>query len=170
MHFPNPIWVVGKLETQLYIQFTRRMSEIIESSKEDDGVTVFINSSGGDTQVAMGLYDLLKSWPQRKVGIVAGRAESGASLILQACERRLITVNSTVMLHASSISIGNTSIENAQAAVNKFRAYDDKFFEIYAERAGASIDRIEDMAHRDVHFTAQGALTAGLVDEVIPAI
>jgi len=167
MDFKNPIWVVGEVkERPLFIEFTRRLAEVVEQTQEGDQVTVIINSSGGETRTALAIYDLLAACKRHTVGVVAGRAESCASLILQACQRRTMTKNSSLMLHRSDVTVSG-NVANAQAALDVFRGLDEKFYAIYADRSGSNLDAIEDMAHRDLHFSAREALTAGLVDEII---
>ncbi len=167
LNLQNPIWIAGEIrENPLFIQFTRRLSELLETTQANDPVTVLINSSGGEPRTALGIYDLLASCQRNTVGVVAGRAESSASLILQVCRKRIITRHSTMMLHVSRVRVKG-SVRNAQAMLDAFRRTDDRFYAIYAERSGSNIDKIQDMAFRDLHFGAEEALAAGLVDEIL---
>ncbi|MGA2666476.1 MAG: Clp protease ClpP [Patescibacteria group bacterium] len=165
--YKNSIWVAGPIDNkEFYVNFTARFSAVMNSTKENDEVTVFINSPGGDTHTALGLYDLLKNCKRKTVGVVSGIAFSGASLILQACEKRLMTTNSQMMLHKSSVQVAGY-VDNAQEALNTFRKLDEKFFEIYATRSGEKVKQIEAAALGDKYFSAGEALEAGLIDEII---
>ena len=165
--FKNPIWVNGLIDNKdFFATFTKRFSELISQTKSGEDITVFINSPGGDTHTSLGLYDLLKKSDRNIIGIVSGIAYSGASLILQGCKKRLMTTNSRIMLHKSTVQVSG-SVINAQAALDTFKALDDKYYEIYAERAGDKIEHIADMANKDKYFDASGALTAKLIDEII---
>lgn len=165
--FKNPIWVCDKIDKeQFYIRFTGRFSELMSKTKVGDEVTVFINSPGGDTHTTLGVFDLLRGCRRETIGVVSGIANSGASLILQACKKRFMTENSSLMLHKSAIRVGG-SVENAQEMLNNFRRLDEKFYEVYAERMGENVSEIANIAQRDKHFSAQEAVEAGLADEVI---
>jgi len=165
--FKNPIWVAGPIDNKdFYINFTRRFSELMSTTKEQNSITVFINSGGGETHTALSIFDLLSKCKRNVIGVVSGIAYSGASLILQACQKRLMTKNSTLMLHKSTVSISG-SVDNAQKALDTFRSLDQKYYEIYARRAGKKVEKIAEMAHGDKYFNPQEALDAGLIDEII---
>ncbi len=165
--FKNPIWIAGQIDNKdFYINFTKRFSELMSQTKEGDQITVFINSVGGETHTALGVFDLLSDCKRNVIGIVSGIAYSGASLALQACKKRTMTQNSTLMLHKSAVQVGG-SVDNAQEALNTFKNLDHKYYEIYASRSGEKVEKIADMAHRDKYFNAKEALDAGLIDEII---
>lgn len=166
-NFKNPIWIAGEINNKdFYINFTRRFSEIISQTKEEDEITVFINSPGGETNTALGIFDLLSNCKHNVIGVVTGIAYSGASLILQACQKRIMTKNSTLMLHKSTVKVGGY-VNNAQEALNIFKNLDQKYYEIYAQKSGEKIEKIADMAHKDKYFNAKEAVDAGLADEII---
>jgi ATP-dependent Clp protease protease subunit len=163
----NPIWIAGPIDNQIFfVNFTGRFADLINATNEGDVITVFINSPGGDTQTALGIYDLIAKSNRKTLGVVSGVAQSGASLILQACTERLITENSTLMLHRSTVQLGG-SVVNAEETLKTFKSYDDQYYKIYAVRSGDKVQNISDMAHKDKYFTATQALEAGLVDRII---
>jgi len=165
--FKNPIWVNGPIDNKdFFVSFTRRFSELMSQTKPGEQFTGFINSPGGDTHTALGIYDLLVTSDRNIVGVVSGIAHSGASLILQGCKERLMTANSRLMLHKSTVQVGGF-VENAQAALDTFRKLDEKYYEIYAARSGGKADHIAEMAHRDKYFDAQTARGANLIDAII---
>ena len=167
MNFNNQIWVSGKIEPgDFYAKFTGRFSELMQTSKERSQWTVFFNSRGGDTETTLGVYDLLVNCRRKLVGIVAGTAQSGASMVLQACHRRIMTPNSTLMLHLSSVQISG-AVEDVQKALDKFRCLDEKFIEIYAKRMKRTRNEMDVIMRRvDCHLNPQEALGLGLIDEI----
>lgn len=167
IEFKNPIWIAGPIDNKdFYMNFTRRFSELMSITKEGEDITVFINSGGGETHTALGIFDLLSHCNRNVIGVVSGIAYSGASLILQGCKKRLMTQNSTLMLHKSMVQVGG-SVDNAQEALKTLKGLDQKYYEIYASKSGEKIDKIAEMAHRDKYFTPKEALDAGLIDEII---
>ena len=102
--FKNPIWVAGQIDNKdFFVNFTRRFSELMAETKEGDKITVFINSPGGESHTALGIFDLLKLCSRNLVGVVSGIAFSGASLILQACQKRIMTQNSNIISHLRGV-------------------------------------------------------------------
>lgn len=165
--YKHPMWITGHIEPgKFFEEVTRRFSELMRATKKSDIITVLINSQGGETHTALGIYDLLKDCNHKTVAIVTGTAQSGASLILQACGRRFITRHSTLMLHRSKVGVNGT-IDNAQACLDSFRRLDQRFYEIYAERSGKSVEAIAEMARSDTYFGAEEAVSFGLADEVL---
>lgn len=167
IEFKNPIWVAGQIDNKdFFTNFTRRFSELMIQTKEGDEITIYLNSPGGEAHTALGIYDLLIQSNRNTIGIVAGIAHSGASLILQACRKRIMTKNSKIMLHKSSVQVGGY-VDNAQEALNTFKKLDEKYYEIYSKRSGRNVDKISEMAQRDKYFDPEEALVAGLIDEII---
>lgn len=165
--FANPIWINAKMDPgEFFMTFTRRFSELMSSTKARETITVYINSQGGDTHTSLAVYDLLKSCNRTTVGIVSGTAQSAASVVLQACKTRLMTPNSSMMLHKTRVRLDD-SIENCQSALRMFKQMEETFFHIYAERSGQEESDIAKMAHIDKFFDAQEALQYGLIDAVL---
>src|SRR3989338_2842946 len=114
--------------------------------------------------------ELLRDNDRTVVGIVAGTAQSAASLVLQACRRRIVTRHSTLMLHRSKVGVGlngGMSVEDAQSALDAFRRLDQRFYEIYAERSGKPVDTIAKLARSDTYFDAEEAVSFGLADDIL---
>ena len=75
-------------------------------------IPVVINSTGGDCYCCSKIIDLLAATDKEVVTVVRGSAMSAAALIFSCGDRRLITPNSSVMLHSVSTGIsGGTTAE-----------------------------------------------------------
>lgn len=169
--YENPMWISGHIEPDsFYEAVTGRFADLMMKTKSGEPLTVFVNSGGGETHTALGLYDLIHECDRETIGVVSGTAQSGGSIILQACRRRIVTRHSTLMLHRSKVGIGRNggaSIEDAQSAVDTFRRMDERFYAIYAERTGKSVDTIRQMARQDTYFDAEESVSFGLADDVL---
>lgn len=167
MQFENPIWVASKIEAgEFFKSFTQRLSQLVNKTKEGDKITVFINSSGGDTYTSLGIYDLILNSKRYTTGIVAGIAHSAASIILQACSWRIMMPHSSLMLHRSHVNVSG-SVPNAQKALGTLRGLDEEAFKIYAERSKMGLEEISNIAHLDRYFSAEEALEVGLIDTIL---
>jgi ATP-dependent Clp protease protease subunit len=167
MDYINPLTISGNIRKgDFYDDFMRRFAQLMNQTEIDDDVTLFIDSGGGDTRVSLGIYDLIRACGRNVTGIVTGTAQSGASLIFQACNKRIMAEHSTLMLHSSEVSVSG-SVENAQRLLDDMRRLDKVYYRIYAERTKDNVEKIANMAHRDVHFSAEGAVEIGLADEIL---
>ena len=67
-----------------------------------ESLVIHINSPGGDAYAGLALYDFIKSSQIPVTTVVEGIAASAASLIFLAGEKRMMTQNSTIMIHQCS--------------------------------------------------------------------
>ncbi len=165
MHIVNPICLSGNLDNENYRRFVPEFMALCKSIAQDELVTICINSNGGDTHVTFGLYDLIKSCERRTIALVMGHAESGAAIILQACSRRLMTANSSLMLHLQTVRVGG-NVQDARSALIRFEEMDRSMAQIIADRSSTPIEDVLTMMRSDTYFNAHSALSNGLVDEV----
>ena len=128
--------------------------------------TVRINSEGGSVQEAVAVFSELQSHPGGVDTEVAGWALSAATIPLMAGKRRSMAACGLLMVHAPWLSTaGNADqLRESAAVLDQVRAT----MRVAYRRTGkpdAQIDAWLDGA--DHWFTADEALRAGLVDEVV---
>lgn len=169
MEFKNLVCINGSINPDAFFaKFMNDYAGVMRETALDDSVTFAINSSGGDTHTAVGIFDIIKQCGKRRatVGIVCGRAESGGSLILQACHERVMTSSSVLMLHKSTVNFNGTIHECTQA-LEKFNTLEGRFFSIYATRSGKTIEEIKQEASHGRFFSSTLALEFGLIDRIL---
>lgn len=160
----------GKINNEAFFSdFVERFSKVMESTEPGDEIVLMINSSGGDTHTAIGVYDLIADSDRRFVGVVVGRAESAAALILQACDLRLITRNSRFTIHRTRIGIGNVTIDEAESALNSYQEMDDIMYRIMEQRTKNSIEEIQEWQEKAGYFNGEEALRHNFVDGIYGA-
>lgn len=150
-----------------------------EFVKELSGITagtinLHINSPGGYVNDALAMYNALLNHPAKINGYVDGHADSAASFLLQAADRRYIARNAAIMIHnAQAIAIGDEF--DMRESADKLAEESRNIASIYAERAGGSVeDWLERMSagaggRRGTTYRGQAAVDVGLVDEVAAA-
>ena len=139
--------------------------------KDEDEITILINSEGGDLTSAFAIYDTIKLSPIHIKGIVVGNASSAASMILQACDTRLITPNSYLMLHLGEEYTGG-SVSTKRAWDKKYEEDGDMMVDIYWQKIKLKkkkyprkqLKRDMDV---DMIFRPKQALDFGLVDNIV---
>uniref|UniRef100_B8HPM8 ATP-dependent Clp protease proteolytic subunit n=1 Tax=Cyanothece sp. (strain PCC 7425 / ATCC 29141) TaxID=395961 RepID=B8HPM8_CYAP4 len=137
---------------------------------EDPGkdIVLYINSPGGSVTAGMAIYDTMQHIKSDVVTICVGLAASMGSFLLTAGApgKRLALPHSRIMIHqpsggtrgqASDIEIEAREIIRIRHQLNQ----------IYADRTGQPLEKIEKDIDRDYFMSAQEAKDYGLIDRVI---
>ncbi len=140
----------------------------LASEDSDKDISLYINSPGGSVTAGMAIFDTMQYIKPQVSTICVGLAASMGSLLLTAGAKgkRFALPNSEIMIHqplggvrgqASDIKIHAEWILKTRHKLNN----------IYAERTGQPLDRIEKDTDRDNWMSAEEAKAYGLIDEVI---
>ncbi|WP_433945862.1 ATP-dependent Clp endopeptidase proteolytic subunit ClpP [Paenibacillus sp. SN-8-1] len=140
----------------------------LEAEDPEKDIHLYINSPGGSITAGMGIYDTMQFIKADVSTICVGMAASMGSLLLTAGApgKRFALPNSEVMIHqplggvqgqASDIKIHAEWIIKTKQKVNQ----------IYLERTGQTLDKIERDTDRDFFMSAEEAKAYGIIDQVI---
>ncbi|CAH1201095.1 MULTISPECIES: ATP-dependent Clp endopeptidase proteolytic subunit ClpP [Paenibacillus] len=131
-------------------------------------ISLYINSPGGSVTAGMGIYDTMQYIKPDVSTICVGMAASMGSLLLTAGApgKRYALSNSEVMIHQPLGGI------QGQAADIKIHAdwiikTRQKLNQIYVERTGQPLDKIERDTDRDFFMSAEEAKAYGIIDQVL---
>lgn len=132
-----------------------------------DLVTVHINSGGGDVFSSLAIYDYLKYGAEiPPVGVVEGRAASGASIVLLGCSRRLITKHSMMLIHElSSGTFGK--LHQMKEDFENWENMMDLIKDVYRENTKIPEKELDKILEPDFYWKADKCKEYGLVDSVI---
>lgn len=146
------------------------VAQLLFLSAEDPekDIHLYINSPGGSITAGMAIYDTMHHIKPDVSTICVGLAASMGSFLLMAGTKgkRFGLPNCEVMIHqplggvrgqASDIKIHADWILKTRQKINQ----------IYADRTGQPLDRIERDTDRDFFMSAEEAKEYGLIDEVI---
>ncbi len=131
-------------------------------------LSVEINSEGGSVSEAIAIYNLLRTWGAPVEVTITGWALSAATIVAMAGSRISMHTTSLMMVHAPWLSASG----NAQELRQQANALDQVAQAMRAayRRTQQSTSVIDTWLDGNDHwFTADQALEAGLVDEVIEA-
>ncbi|MCP1422732.1 ATP-dependent Clp protease protease subunit [Paenibacillus xylanexedens] len=131
-------------------------------------ISLYINSPGGSVTAGMGIYDTMQFIKPDVSTICVGMAASMGSLLLTAGApgKRYALTNSEVMIHQPLGGI------QGQAADIKIHAEwiiktRQKLNQIYVDRTGQPLEKIERDTDRDFFMSAEEAKTYGIIDQVL---
>ena len=141
------------------------MSQLADMSGD---VTVRISSGGGDVYAGIDIMNALKNYDGGEVTvIVESLAASAASFIAVGCaDRVLMRASSELMIHrAWTWAEGNA--DEVAKTLKDLERQDTKLANIYAAKAGGTVEEWLAAMSDETWYTADEAVAAGLADEVI---
>lgn len=129
-------------------------------------IQVRINSPGGDVFEANAIRAQLQRHSAHVVVDVDGVAASAASVIAMAGDEIRMAEGSFMMIHeASGVTDGDATAHEKTAEL--LRSVTGEIAQLYARRSGRSVEEILPLMAAETWFTAQGAVDAGLADDVV---
>jgi ATP-dependent protease ClpP protease subunit len=132
-------------------------------------INFLFNSPGGYVSDGLAMYNAILGHKAEKVGYVEGSADSAASFVFQAMDKRVIARNASMFIHrAQGLVLGDE--EDALALHETLKEASANIASIYAERAGGTVEdwlnAMAAMPQRGTLYRGQAAVDAGLADEV----
>ena len=140
----------------------------LESEDPDLEISIYINSSGGNVNAGLAIYDTMLLIRCPVSTICVGQAASIAALLMAGGTegKRFALPNARILLHqplggfsgqATDIEIQAKELLRVKGTVTK----------IFAEHTGKDEDRIRQDTDRDFYMTAAEAQEYGLIDQVV---
>jgi ATP-dependent protease ClpP protease subunit len=132
---------------------------------DSDKIVVHLNTPGGDAFDGIAIYGALKSHKAHVEMRIDSLAASAGSFIAQAGDERIIARNATVMIHdAHGLVVGNHADMTAMAEL--LDKTSDNVADIYAQRAGGTVESWRAAMKAETWYNADEAVAAGLADRV----
>ena len=145
-------------------------SEFVAELEKVDTPEILLraHSPGGDVFDGVAMYHALKAHPAKVTARVEGVAASAASFIIMAADEIEMGESTQLMLHCSwGFTVGNKSDHEAQAKV--LGGIDADMSELYAKRAGGTVDEWAAVMEGETWYRADDAVKAGLADRKVEA-
>ncbi|MNI21982.1 ATP-dependent Clp protease proteolytic subunit [compost metagenome] len=140
----------------------------LSAQDPEKDISLYINSPGGSVTAGMGIFDTMQFIKPDVSTICVGMAASMGSLLLTAGAKgkRFALPNAEVMIHQPLGGVRGqaTDIKIHADWIIKTK---QKLNQIYVERTGQPIEKIEKDTDRDNFMSAEEAKAYGLIDQVI---
>ena len=147
------------------------MNQIIILEQEDPeaGITIFINSPGGEVFSGFAIFDLLSFIKCPITTIVSGFAASMGSILSLAGDkgRRFALPNAKIMIHQPLLMGYQGRATDCEIQAREILKTRDLIIDIYCKATGREYEEIKKAIDRDNWFTAEEAKDFGLLDKVI---
>jgi ATP-dependent protease ClpP protease subunit len=132
-------------------------------------LNVHINSSGGNVQDGLAIYNALTRHAGKVTCYVDGFALSSASFIALAGDQLIMPANTWLMVHDPyTMAIGNYTELMKQA--DTLRKIGNSLVDIYLKNSNLSKAKVVDMMAQETWISAEDALKYGLCQEVTPGM
>ena len=134
-------------------------------------IVVHMNNLGGDWYHGMSMYDAIRASTAHVYGICWGHAMSMGSIIIQACDSRIVAPHCTFMIHDGFEGLTGTC-KSVEAWANYAKKTRKRMYEIYFSRmkpakSRITMKKIEELCSHDTIYTAEEAVNQGLADWVL---
>ena len=142
--------------------FRKALAEIPET----DTIELHINSYGGSVKEGVAIYNQLKQKKCKEiVAYVDGFAYSIASIILQAADRRVMGLGTSLLIHNMWLAVAGNA-EDLRKAANDLDVLMESNRQIYMEKVNITEDELIEMLNAETYLTPQQAVEMGFADEV----
>ena len=155
-------WTWEYTESETSAEYFRKaLAEIPET----DTIELHINSYGGSVKEGVAIYNQLKRKKCKEiVAYVDGFAYSIASVILQAADRRVMGLGTSLLIHNMWISVAGNADELRKAA-DDLDVLMESNRQIYMERATITEEELIDLMAKESYLTPDQAIEMGFADE-----
>lgn len=156
-------WTWEYTESETSAEFFRKaLAEIPENAT----VELHINSYGGSVKEGIAIYNQLKQKKCKEiVAYVDGFAYSVASVIMQAADRRVMGLGTSLLIHNMWMSVAGNAKELRKAA-DDLDVLMESNRKIYMERVNITEDELVEMLDNETYLTPEQAVEKGFADEV----
>ena len=152
------------------VAYVTRALDFLEGLSRDEEISFVLSSPGGGWDEALAIYDRIMLCPCPTVMTVFGAAYSGAPIILQAADRRLITPRATLLIHDGSIMApGGEENTRDVEAWGRFssRVERPRMYDILSRRSKYTSRQWKEFCKQDFYLTAKKAIDFRLVDAIL---
>ena len=142
---------------------------LLEQESDDQPVTVFINSPGGEIFSGFAIFDMLNFISCPVTTIVTGFAASMGSILSLAAAKghRYAMPQAKIMIHQPLLMGYQGRATECEIQAREILKTRDHLIKLYSEQTGKSHEEIKKALDRDNWFTAEEALEYGLIDKVV---
>lgn len=140
----------------------------LEREDPDRGVSIYINSPGGQISSGLAIYDTMQMISPEVSTVCVGMAASMGTVLLSggAKGKRYCLPNSTVHMH-QALGGAQGQASDIEIAAREILRLQDKLRNILSANTGQSYDKIAQDTDRDFYLTPEQAVEYGLVDEIL---
>lgn len=132
----------------------------------EGGITVWINSPGGDCIAAAQIYNMLLEYKGNVTIKIDGIAASAASVVAMAGNKVIMSPVSMLMIHnPMTMAAGDTT--EMKKAISMLTEVKESIINAYELKTGMSRDKIAKLMDAETWMDANKAVELGFADEIL---
>ncbi len=136
----------------------------MKSIKEDEDITLEINSYGGDVFLGIDIMNSLRSHQGKVTVIVTGIAASAASVIAMGADEIQMYSNTQLMIHnAWTFAAGNA--KELRKVADDLESIGESMLASYTHRVDA--DTVRNLLDEETYMSAKKAKELGFIDSIV---
>jgi ATP-dependent Clp endopeptidase proteolytic subunit ClpP len=144
---------------------------VILDGLNNDPITIMLNSPGGDVNHGLAIYDAIKACKSHVTVIVYGMAMSMGSIILQAADERIMSANSSQMIHYGTLALDGHA-KTTYKVTEELKRIDKWMEKMYLEKIQEKnplykIGRLQKLLDHDTFLTPIQSIELGLADKIL---
>ena len=142
---------------------------LLEQEDPKQGITVFINSPGGEIFSGFAIFDMLKFIECPITTVVTGFAASMGSVLSLAADegRRFAMPQAKIMIHQPMLMGYQGRAADCEIQAKEILQTRDHLINLYSEQTGKDYEEIKQAIDRDNWFTSEEAMEFGLLDRIV---
>ena len=138
-------------------------------SLNEQPITIIMNCIGGNAADGLAVFDTIVASPCDITIKVVGDAQSMGGILLQCADVRMMSRNSTFMMHYGTSTIPENHSKNVYRIVEhdkKFDAFTEQLFleKMRVKNPDIKLSKVKEILNFDTIMSAQEALDLGLID------
>lgn len=133
---------------------------------ESETIDLHVNSCGGEVKEGIAIYNMLKQHKAYKTCYVDGFAYSIASVICMACDKIIMGLGTSMLIHNMSVATYGNAAQLRKMA-DDLDVLMESNRKIYMERAkGLTEEQLADMMDKETFLTPEQCQEYGFCDEI----
>jgi ATP-dependent protease ClpP protease subunit len=152
-------WFTGQSGT--ISQLEESLSKIPRSNR----LLVGINSPGGDVFAGIPIHNILRRWEGGVTTRIDGRADSIASVIFLAGDKRICPPTGSALIHQVwTGAVGNA--DQLESTAKELRVLDQQLAELYAERSSVTVEKAKSLMESSERLPSSRLMELGMATQV----
>lgn len=163
------VTLIGSISTESGRAVSKQIEDLLRKSPEEE-ITLFISSGGGDLNVALSFYEMVRLLNINLSTVGLADISSSAVIVFLAGRQRRVTPGSVMLLHQGAltyrgeVSFSVLDLKDRALAMN---AAERRYTEVLVQRTGLSKQRVQRMKARRTMLSAQKMVELGFAHQII---
>jgi ATP-dependent Clp protease protease subunit len=162
------IFIDNEIDEFVASEFIKNMNLLDASpSQKEQEITLDINTPGGNDQAGWAIYDRIRQSPCYVTGRVFADCSSMGTIILQACDERIIAENVCLLFHEGTDAVPEKHSRDAESYLKQIPVWRKRMYDLYKQCTGLRRSQLESLVKMDKYVYAKQALELGFVDKIL---